>query len=194
MSLSLVLPEPFSVKELSPREFAAYFKEQRNLVYGAVTKLDVMGLLEERERKLLHQLGGRLRQRYSLYLQFLHEDQPIGFSYGVQNAEDTFHMASTGLLPEFRGKGLYSAFLKALVEYLGREGFQKVQSYHHPSNVGVLIPKLKNGFVITGMELNEVYGSLLKLTCFTNPARKEAWEVRIGARKLSDDLGQFLDI
>lgn len=192
--MNIQLPAPYAVISLSAREFADYFKAQRELVYGSVSKLDVMGLLDKQEKQLLHELGGRLRQRYSLYLQFLADKEPIGFSYGIQTEADTFHMVSTALSPAHRGQGLYTAFLKCLIPQLKAAGFQKIQSYHHPGNTGVLIPKLKSGFVITGTELNEVYGFLLKVCYFTNPLRREAWEVRTGGRKKSADLEAFLDL
>lgn len=66
------------------------------------------------------------------------------------------------------------------MERLKQEGFQVVTSTHHPNNAAVLIPKLKFGFIISGMQLHERFRFLIELKYFFNEERRKAYSKNIG--------------
>ncbi|MFC6616921.1 GNAT family N-acetyltransferase [Deinococcus radiophilus] len=65
----------------------------------------------------------------------------------------TVNMSVTGLLPAHRGQGVYTRLLPPLLELYRAAGYTFVTSHHHPTNNAVLIPKLRAGFVIQGMQM-----------------------------------------
>ena len=94
---------------------------------------------------------------------FDQEDHPIGWFYGYMEDEETFFIDTIGLVPEVRTKGIYQAFLKQLIQYLKAAGYERLTSSHHPNNRAVLIPELKVGFNIVGLEINESAGPILRV-------------------------------
>ncbi len=102
-------------------------------------------------------------------------DEPIAWHYGRMEDYLTFYMHTFGLLPAYRGQGIYTAFLRAFCAYIGDLGYERLTSHHQPNNAAVLIGKLKAGWVITGMELDESIGPLVKMTYFTHPDREQGY-------------------
>ena len=102
--------------------------------------------------------------------------QAIGFSAGRMTGASEFMMDDTGILPDYQHKGIYSAFLKNYLPYLGACGYERIVSYHSPTNRAVLIAKLKAGFNISGMELRELGGASVKLVYFSHQDRLLAFE------------------
>jgi len=94
---------------------------------------------------------------------FDQDDHPIGWFYGYMEDEQTFFIDTIGLVPEVRAKGIYQAFLKQLIQYLKAAGYERLTSSHHPNNRAVLIPELKVGFNIVGLEINESAGPILRV-------------------------------
>ena len=91
------------------------------------------------------------------------DDNPIGWFYGYMEDEETFFIDTIGLVPEVREKGIYQAFLMQLITYLKAVGYERLTSSHHPNNRAVLIPELKVGFNIVGLEINESAGPVLRV-------------------------------
>ena len=79
---------------------------------------------------------------------------------------------TVGLIPAFRGRGIYRAFLKQLIAYLDALGYERLTTSHHPDNRAVMIPELKAGFHIVGIKLHENCGSRWP-TCFTTTAGRD---------------------
>jgi GNAT superfamily N-acetyltransferase len=90
--------------------------------------------------------------------------------------EQTFFMEWSGILPDYRRRGLYSLFLEALVPYLVELGIERITSNHMGNNRPVLIAKLKAGFIITGTTLDERHGMLVWLARFLKPERERGFE------------------
>ena len=115
---------------------------------------------------------------------FLHTEQiifrtddgtPVGYFFGNMREPQTFFIISTGLLPAYRQRGLYSYFTRRLLSYLYAIGYERVQSLHQPNNRAVLIAKLKLGFNITGMVLDERMGAHVELTYLFHEDRRAAF-------------------
>jgi RimJ/RimL family protein N-acetyltransferase len=84
-------------------------------------------------------------------------------------------MRNTGILPKHQNRGLYSIFLQTLTKYLEEIGYERLSSQHSPDNSRMLITKLKAGFMVTGMDLDERWGSLIRFTKFLKKDRAKAF-------------------
>lgn len=108
---------------------------------------------------------------------------PVGWHMGEAEDFQTFYMRNTGILPEHQGRGLYRAFLKALSAYLGELGYERITSQHKPTNKSILIIKLKQGFVIGGLEMNENWGALVKMIKIIPQDRRESFYTQFGDKE-----------
>lgn len=99
----------------------------------------------------------------------------LGWCVGETYDMRTFYMRNTGILPKNQGQGIYSRFLDKYLDYLKDLGYQRVNSQHHPDNPGILIPKLRAGFVLSGMEAREDFGMLVVMTKFLTSVRDKGW-------------------
>jgi len=136
-------------------------------------------LYTEQERAKLSELGKQLNA-YRLALGAFYEGEFAGWHFGQQVAEDTFFMRNSAVLPAFRRKHIYERLLHATLEVVTRDGFQRVTSDHHPSNSAVLIAKLKAGFWISGVNVDDRFGTLVNLVWYSHQIRRESFEYRIG--------------
>ncbi|MEN9825595.1 MAG: hypothetical protein RI953_1340 [Pseudomonadota bacterium] len=106
---------------------------------------------------------------------FMFKGEPIGWSTGETQDFMTYYMRNSGILPEHQKLGLYSKFLDHFSKYIERIGYERLTSQHKADNSEMLITKLKAGFVITGMDLDERWGALVRLTKFLKPDRESAF-------------------
>jgi GNAT superfamily N-acetyltransferase len=104
------------------------------------------------------------------------EDKPIGWFLGFMEDEETFFIDTIGLIPAFRGQGIYSAFLRQFITYLRAMGYERLPTSHGPNNRAALIADLKMGFDIVGIELHEGCGPLVKTTYHLHEDRRQAFE------------------
>jgi RimJ/RimL family protein N-acetyltransferase len=104
------------------------------------------------------------------------KDEPIGWFYGYMEDGETFFIDTIGLVPAFRGRGIYSAFLRQLIAYLRAMGYERLTTSHHPNNRAALIADLKAGFDIVGIELHESHGVWLKTAYHLHEDRRQAFE------------------
>lgn len=89
-------------------------------------------------------------------------------------------MSNSAVLPEHRNKGIYKELLSAILRITKEEGFQAVYSRHIAANNAVIIPKLKAGFLITGMEVMEWAGLMVKMTYYHHQKRRLLYDYRVG--------------
>jgi len=104
------------------------------------------------------------------------KDEPIGWFYGYMEDGETFFIDTIGLVPAFRGQGIYSAFLRQLIAYLRAIGYERLTTSHGPNNRAALIADLKAGFDIVGLELHESHGPLVKTAYHLHEDRRQAFE------------------
>ena len=122
-----------------------------------------------------------------------HGDEWVGWSHSVQLDERTVYMADTGILPEFQGRGLYKRLLPHLLGVFRGAGFTLVQSHHRATNNRVIIPKLRAGFVLQGLNLYEG-GLNAALTLSLVKHYREAQHVRSGFKQASGEAARRLGI
>lgn len=117
----------------------------------------------------------------------------IGWSHSHQLDERTIYMADTGLLPEHQGRGLYKRLLPRLLEVFRAAGYTLVQSHHRATNNRVIIPKLRAGFALQGLNLYEG-GLNVALTLGLAEHYRQAQHIRSGFRQASGEAGQRLGV
>jgi hypothetical protein len=171
-----VLFDNYTFRILDDAEFDPLFRQYRPLI-TATTRL--------RER-----MGLPFRLNIGLY----HHQEFIGWSFGIQESAEKYYMVNTGIFPQHQGKGIYSALLTRILGMLQQEGFQIAYSRHKATNNQVLVPKLKAGFVITGIEVSEVFGVMVHLSYFFNPLRRKVLDVRIGQARPDVEVRQHLPL
>ena len=83
------------------------------------------------------------------------------------------------------------ALLPRILGALQREGFQIVSSRHVATNNQILVPKLKAGFVMTGIEVSDVFGVVVHLSYFFNPLRRKVLDVRVGQARPDAEVKRY---
>ena len=170
----------YEVRELSAEEFEPLFKTHHSTVFEENYHLSFGYAYSDEEVEALELLRERLSDAYALRLGVFQQDTFVGWHFGAQATPSNFYMTNTGILKEHRRKGIYTALLSLVLERVKAEGFQMVSSRHNMTNNAVIIPKLKAGFVISGFEVNDMYGSLVQLLYLFNPTRRKMLDVRVG--------------
>lgn len=174
---------------LSPEEFFPFFFENRPNVFVGEFNFATHSLMTETEKEKARNMP-RMENIQHYQLVAKDGDKIIGWSFGQQKSYDDFYMINSAVFPEYRRKGIYTKLMELAMEHITELGFQRIYSRHKMSNNAIIIPKLKAGFVITGFEVNDVFGNLVELSYYTNPRRRELLEVRTGMRRPSEeDLG-----
>lgn len=165
-------PRPgFVVRPSDAAELGSIWAAHADRAERPLAELGNYELPAEREQR-----AGRLTAVYAAthreFFLFAAEGQPAGWATGAMIDPSTFFMVWTVVLPEYRRRGLYTAYLSRLLPYLHDLGYERVTSNHMVNNRPVLIAKLKAGFVITGVVLDERYGAQVSLTAFFYPDRR----------------------
>jgi GNAT superfamily N-acetyltransferase len=107
---------------------------------------------------------------------------------GHQKDAETYRMWHTHVHPGYRRRGLYNDILQRTLAYTRDLGFDYVVSDHAPSNNAVLIPKLKAGFRIMGLDIDARLGPSIHLKYFHHEAHLRAYEFRCGLATLDDAI------
>lgn len=146
-------------------------------IFPAYADLGAYGHAVPAERRAA---GARLRRTHAQghHERFLFQTEAgdfVGFSYGDQRDAQTYFMTSSGILPSQQRRGLYTTFLLALLRYLEAIGYERVLSNHHPNNRAVLIAKLKAGFNVTAVNLDERWGAQVELTYLFHDDRRTGY-------------------
>ena len=169
---------------IGKERFSALFKALAATVFESDFDFRVNHLLSDEEKVKVKNNQLPFQEIETYYLIAEIDDQVVGWSVGHQLSKVNFFMGNSAVLPAHRNQGIYTTMLDKVVDRLIQNGYQKITSKHKMANNAILIPKLKYGFVITGFEVNDEFGCLVELCYFTNPARKELYEIRVGARKM----------
>ena len=106
---------------------------------------------------------------------YSNQDAPVGYFYGYMEDGMTLFIDTVGLIPSYRNRGIYTAFLRKLIATLGTAGYERLTTSHHPNNRAIMIAELKAGFNIVGIELHEECGPLVKMAYLFHPDRREGF-------------------
>ena len=118
----------------------------------------------------------------------------VGWCTAFQKDVDKWYMHNTAIFEQHRKKGLYTAVLQLMLAYAKSEGYQKVTSIHNATNNAIIIPKLKAGFVINGMHINEKFGTMIELSYYVNPQIKAVVDFRSGHKRLPQSLKNLVNV
>jgi GNAT superfamily N-acetyltransferase len=115
-------------------------------------------------------------------------DRQVALFSGGQRDDTTWLMTHAQVHPDERGKGIYSAIVRLIIDYTAELGFQQIVSSHSPSNNAVIVPKLRAGFLISAVEVDAAHGTSIILTYFHDPAQRAAFAFRAGDAVLTPAL------
>jgi len=181
----------FEIKVLTQKEFYPLYNQYKEAVFDDDHSFALYDLISDEEKEKMKQLTDSRGQThtYRIYMAALDKEGNIaGWSWGFEEDSHTYYMCNSAVLPQYRRMGIYSELLKQTIEILKEKGYQKIYSRHCATNNSVLIPKLKAGFVITNMQLDDIFGVLIHLSYFTNPVRRKILDYRSGQLKPDEEI------
>ena len=170
----------YTFRELTMEAFSAVYREREALYFTASTRDDVDAGLSEEESRLVAARRASYPNVEGFQWGVYCGEELIGWTFAQQSDHDTLTMRNTAIDPVHRGKGLYTALLPIIIEHARSLGYQRIISTHHTANNAVIVPKLKAGFIITGLNVNEKFGLLVTLTFFLTKTRRQLALNRIG--------------
>jgi len=192
--MSTPIPAPYHIEKMTWEALKPFFIEHRPKLFTECFSLASNKTLSDVEQEKMAILAQNMGSPFTLNLGLFHNKKPIGWSFGWQKDRETYYMTNSAIVPQHRRKGLYSCLLQKTIEEVQAVGFQIIESRHTATNNPVIIPKLKCGFIISGMEISDVFGTLVHLRYYTNPVRRHLMDIRSGQAKPDVDLMKKLEI
>lgn len=180
--MTFTLPQGYQIREMNEQEFTSLMQKSSKEVFGeSYLTFRLPDTFTEEERQKNIQLKANMGTPYTLRLGVLHEsDGFVGWHFGYQESPLKFYMCNSGVLPNHRCKGVYTALVRKVIDTVTALGFQTIYSRHHPTNNAVIIPKLKMGFLITSFEIDDIHGTLVHLSYFPKSVRIKIMGYRSG--------------
>lgn len=172
-----------SFRESSDDEFWTLIDAPMKGIFSSRVESRPQDLLNESEKQSLRDLRGLMKDQFRLRLLAFVDGALAGWHFGWQTDGETYYMTNSAVLPEFRNRGVYAALLKETIERVRDRGFQMLSSRHHGNNPEVLIPKLRQGFIVTGSQLDERFGFLIEMRLYLNAERRRRYDERMGLRR-----------
>jgi len=180
------LIDKYSYKIVDHKAFYKVFMPLRNEVFKDSFTVQTNEYSTERELNFYKTL--KHIDVFRLYILVYNEQKEvIGWHVGFQKGP-SFYMMNTGVIEQYQRKGIYTALLQKIIAIVFEKGFIDITSKHNASNNSVIIPKLKAGFIISGMEIDETFGTLVNLKYFFNEKIKNVYLMRTGDLKPSDAI------
>ena len=134
-----------------------------------------------------------------LHTGFRAGDAALGYALLREDEPGSLRLLNTALVPDARGRGLYAAFLEALLPAARAAGFSGLVSRHRADHNALLIPKLRAGFVLAGLRVDPRFGLQAELVCPFSADRRamlayrtgsRAWDERLARRRPPTDAGR----
>jgi RimJ/RimL family protein N-acetyltransferase len=169
------LPAGYEIRELTAEQFLPLWRRHRDRFFAGVAfRLDPGSAPPP--------------QRWRLALGSFKDDEFVGWTVGHQIDASRFEMYNSAVFEAHRGLGLYRALVTATIDRVFAAGYTTVTSRHHPNNAAVLIPKLKCGFVISGLFVDPSFGTLVELSRYATPLQRSAFDYRVGLIPMDESL------
>lgn len=175
-------------------EFDAFLETYKHDMYPDTIDLNLGLVLSKKEKEDMWALAQNSTSHYRVAYYILHGTEKIGWFMGAQYDQETFYMNNTAVAKEHRGKGVYTALLPVVLKIAEEKGFQKVCSYHATNNNPIIIAKLKQGFLITGMKLSDKWGLMIQLTYYFNKMRRGIVAYRTGNLHPTEEMAKALGL
>jgi L-amino acid N-acyltransferase YncA len=177
----------YSFSEVSHEEFSPFFWENRPKVFGENSMLTFEKTLSAAEKEKQMALAKNMAGRQHFYFFIYKNEEIVGWHFGKQIDHEENYMVNTALFEAHRNKGVYQVFLQEMILFLKDKGYQIITSKHHASNNAVLVPKLKAGFVIKGLNIDLNFGTMVTLQYIVNELGKSIYNYRTGSHPLPPD-------
>jgi len=185
----------YTLKIMDRESFSPHFlKHTKEFFDDTDQTFHLRELFTEEEKEKLRELGSQLGTPYILRLGVFKGEEFVGWHFGMQETASRFYMQNSGILPAHRKQGLYTKLLKRAIQIVTEKGFQEIYSRHMPMNNSVIIPKLKAGFVITSMQLDDVFGVLVHLTHYPHKTRDKVLAYRAGYVRADEEIKKYLHL
>ena len=195
MELQWKINDQYQIRSMTKEEFDPLFQKYTKLFFDDETQVfRLRDALTEEDQGRLKKLSANMGEPFELRLGVFHGSEFVGWHYGRQDSHVQFYMQNSGILPEHRRKGLYAELVKRVLEVTTEMGFQSIWSRHNVTNNSVIIPKLKHGFVITSMEVTDIFGTLIHLYYFPKEIRRKMMDYRVGQIKPDTEIKKHLGI
>ncbi|MNJ92615.1 hypothetical protein D3C87_102890 [compost metagenome] len=169
----------FIIKEVSSQEFNLVLDRHFNEVFKNRVDSNSSWSIDDSAKNKINKRK-KHDQRYQLRLLIYLNEEVVGWHFGYASDAETYYMQNSAILDKYRNRGAYSQLLSAVLEKLHQDGFQVVSSTHHPNNTAVLIPKLKKGFIVSGVNFHERFRFLIELKYFFNKDRRASYSKNLG--------------
>lgn len=189
------IDDDYQIRSMPADQFGPLFEKHSSKIFDDETLVfRLRDALSDEERARLKVLSSNMGEPILLRLGVFYRDEFAGWHLGRQDSATSFYMQNSAILPEHRRKGLYNHLVKRTVEVATELGFQSIWSRHNATNNAVIIPKLKHGFVISAMEVSDIFGTLVHLTYFPKEVRRKMMDFRVGQAKPDSEIKKHLGI
>lgn len=185
----------YQIRSMTAAEFDPLFQRYTKEFFDDETLVfRLRDALSDAERSRLRKLSANMGEPFTLSLGVFYKNEFVGWHFGRQDSAIQYYMQNSGILPEHRRKGLYSELVKRVVEVATEMGFQSIWSRHNATNNAVIVPKLKQGFVLTGLEVTDIFGTLVHLYYFPKEIRRKMTDYRVGQIKPDAEIKSYLGL
>lgn len=105
----------------------------------------------------------------------LHEGRTIGYALGHPGDWSSYYVRNGAVLPEYRERRLSGFLMDALVAPLRAHGIQRMEGDCSPANTPMVRMMTQAGYVITGTNNSERWGTLLHFTKYLSEEANAAF-------------------
>jgi len=191
MNVHIPLLENYYAVEVDTTTFFKEFRAHRATVFNNTVDFNTQKMYNKTEIAKLDLLYKVQKEAYRLNYFIMQNEDLVGWATGCQTDPDEYYMHNTSIFEAHRRKGLYTKILQLILHKVKEKGYQKILSKHATTNNAVIIPKLKAGFLINGMEVNEKFGVLIKLIYYFNKDVEALAKFRSGEQAISKKVAQY---
>jgi ribosomal protein S18 acetylase RimI-like enzyme len=96
--------------------------------------------------------------------------EDAGAAVGIQIAHptdwSTYYVRTLALLPDYRGQGVLEDLTERMAEALAAVGVERIEGELAPNNGACLIAQTRLGYVVTGTQTTDRWGTMVRLTKF----------------------------
>ncbi len=188
------LQNGYEIREMHHDEFGPLIEKHHKIVFQETIQFNWRDYAPKEVLDTTSELVKNMGQPYRLRLGLFLNEEFVGWSFGDQQTGEAYYMRNSAVLEKHRSKGLYTELLKANIEILTAKGFQVIYSSHIATNNAIIIPKLKAGFVITSLEVEERFGTRIKLSYFVSNLTRKVIDFRVGFSRPDKELKEILGL
>ena len=182
------------IRKLTGDEFFPLFNKHRVDHFKETLWFSAHQVRTAYEDERFNSLYAGFKNRWELHLALFENDKLIGWCSSFQTRPYELYMMNSVVFAEHRRKGYYTKMVQEVLKEAKAAGFQIVTSNHICTNNDVIIPKLKLNFMMTGFEVLDEFGVVVKLTHYLNEVRGKAIEFRSGQMKPDEALKTLFKI